>query len=53
LIELQRVRRTCMADIDLHCKGIRPGEGRILDCLAAKEPALLPVCKEAVLQARR
>lgn len=53
LNELQRVQRTCMADIDLHCKGVRPGGGRILDCLTAKEPALLPVCKEAVRQARR
>ena len=37
----------CLADIEMFCKGIEPGEGRILNCLKENEASLSPSCKAA------
>lgn len=52
LQEMQIVRMHCSTDIQVHCRSVPPGEGRIIACLAGKEPALSPGCKQAVAKAR-
>jgi hypothetical protein len=39
--------------MDIHCRGIPPGDGRITDCLGAHHPALSPSCKAALAPLRR
>jgi hypothetical protein len=39
-------QKACGADARRLCKGIRPGEGRVLACLASKEAELSPECRE-------
>lgn len=46
--ELLTVRRRCSTDIEVHCRSVPPGDGRIVTCLAAQEPALSPGCKGAL-----
>jgi hypothetical protein len=46
--------RACRADVELHCKGVEPGEGRIKDCLKEHHAELSEGCKakgEAVKEA--
>lgn len=38
----------CKADAEKFCKGIEPGEGRILKCLNEHESELSPACRETV-----
>lgn len=40
--------KACGKDAKKHCKGIRPGQGRILACLKSKEAELSPACKPLV-----
>jgi hypothetical protein len=35
----------CKSDVELHCKGVEPGEGRIADCLKDHQSLLTPACK--------
>ena len=37
--------RPCKADIEKFCKDVKPGEGRIIDCLKAHEAELSADCK--------
>ena len=36
----------CAADRATYCKGVQPGQGRIVDCLAAHQAQLTATCKE-------
>jgi hypothetical protein len=36
--------KACKAEAQKFCKGIRPGEGRILSCLKGRESDLSPAC---------
>ena len=36
----------CAADVEKFCKDVKPGEGRILNCLKEHEKDLSPACKE-------
>jgi hypothetical protein len=36
--------KACKAEAQKFCKGIRPGEGRILSCLKGRESDLGPAC---------
>ena len=36
----------CRADVEKLCKGVQPGHGGIMACLAKNEDALSPACKE-------
>jgi len=36
----------CRPDVERLCKGVPPGEGRILECLKAHEAEISPACKE-------
>ena len=37
----------CLGDIEKFCKGIEPGEGRIVKCLKENQQCLSPACKKA------
>ena len=42
--KLDNLAKACKADSEKYCKGIRPGEGRILSCLKGRESDLSPAC---------
>lgn len=42
---IQEVRQECKGDAEKFCKGIRPGQGRILSCLKSHQAELVPACK--------
>jgi hypothetical protein len=52
LQEAALVRRFCTTDFQVLCKGVRLGQGRAINCLAANQPALSPGCKDALANAR-
>ena len=39
-----KMATACKADAQKYCKGIRPGEGRVLSCLKGRESDLSPAC---------
>jgi Spy/CpxP family protein refolding chaperone len=41
---IEQVKEECKADAQKFCKGIRPGQGRILACLKSHESELAPAC---------
>jgi hypothetical protein len=43
--KLAEFKKACGPDAKRHCKGIAPGQGRILACLKSKEPELAPACQ--------
>ncbi len=43
--KLAEFRKACGGDAKRFCKGIAPGEGRVLACLKSKEPELSPACQ--------
>ena len=43
----------CKADIEKFCKGVHPGKGGIMACLAKNEAALSPACKDVRGQAKQ
>jgi hypothetical protein len=47
------VLRACDGDVRAICNLVRPGDNRLIECLAKNEPALSPVCKKALADARR
>ena len=46
-----RVKDGCKAELESHCKGVTPGEGRLLACLYAFEDKLSPRCEYALYDA--
>ncbi len=42
--KLQSLAKACKADAEKYCKGVRPGEGRILSCLKGRQSDLAPAC---------
>ena len=45
---LLRIRNACAADAKRMCAKIKPGGGRLLQCLHQHEADLSPVCRDAV-----
>ena len=43
-----KVARECKSDMDLLCKGLRPGGQRIISCLKRNVTELSPACLAAV-----
>lgn len=41
---VEQVRQECEADAKKFCKGIKPGQGRILSCLKSHQSELAPAC---------
>jgi hypothetical protein len=46
-------RDSCMEDVQKYCAGVKPGEGRIMACLAGRERDLSPACKEQIGAGKR
>lgn len=46
--KLEEVQKACKGDVQKFCKGVKPGEGRILKCLMQHKAELSPVCKNSV-----
>lgn len=49
----EAARDACKADFARFCTGVRPGGGRILQCLDAHAGELSPLCRAALPQARQ
>jgi hypothetical protein len=45
---LQRMRQACDQDVKKLCPDIRPGGGRILQCLRGQESNLSPACRQVL-----
>src|SRR4026207_2527847 len=45
-------RNACMGDYEKFCKGVAPGGGRIIACLAKESDKIPPACKTALAAAR-
>ena len=46
------VRAACRDDVQRLCQGVRPGGGRIRDCMVAHKDELSAPCREALLKAQ-
>src|SRR5262249_59006537 len=46
-----QVKEGCKAELESHCKGVTPGEGRLLACLYAFEDKLSARCDYALYDA--
>jgi len=42
-----KIARECKSEVDLFCKGFRPGSQRIIGCLKEKASELSPACSAA------
>src|SRR5262245_31253302 len=45
---LQRIQKACDEDVKKLCPEIRPGGGRILQCLHGQESNLTPACRQVL-----
>jgi hypothetical protein len=46
-------RSACMGDYEKFCKGVTPGGGRIIACLAKESDKLTPACKKVLAEAEK
>lgn len=46
------MRRACMQDVRRLCPGIRPGDGRLAQCMESKSDQLSSGCRQAIEAAR-
>ena len=46
-------RNACMGDYQKYCKGVTPGGGRIIACLAKETDKLTPACKKVLEAAEK
>jgi hypothetical protein len=46
------MRRACMQDVRRLCPGIRPGDGRLAQCMESKNDQLSSACRQAIEAAR-
>jgi hypothetical protein len=46
-------RDACMGDYQKYCKGVTPGGGRIIACLAKESDKLTPECKKVLTAAEK
>ena len=45
---LQRIQKACEEDVKKLCPEIRPGGGRIMQCLHGQESNLTPACRQVL-----
>ena len=50
--DFAKVREACKSDIAQFCGNVKPGGGRIRDCLKAHAANLSDACKAAIKEAR-
>jgi Cysteine rich repeat len=43
-----KIARECKSELELLCKGLRPGGGRVISCLKEKVTDLSPACSAAL-----
>lgn len=48
-----KVREACRTDVERLCKDVKPGEGRIRECLKTHATELSDGCKAAIHEARQ
>lgn len=48
LVKIDAAQKICGPDISLYCGKVKPGEGRILDCLNARKRELAQDCRKQV-----
>ncbi|MDP1581866.1 MAG: hypothetical protein Q8M18_00375 [Bradyrhizobium sp.] len=46
-------RGACMGDYEKFCKGVVPGGGRIIACLAKESDKITPACKKVLAAAEK
>ena len=46
-------RDACMGDYEKFCKGVAPGGGRIIACLAKQSDKITPACKKVLAAAEK
>ena len=46
-------RDACMGDYEKFCKGVAPGGGRIIACLAKESDKITPACKKVLTAAEK
>jgi hypothetical protein len=46
-------RNACMGDYEKYCKGVTPGGGRIIACLAKESDKLTAACKKVLTAAEK
>lgn len=46
-------RSACMGDYEKFCKGVVPGGGRIIACLAKQSDKITPACKKVLAVAEK
>lgn len=46
-------RNACMGDYEKFCKGVAPGGGRIIACLAKEGDKVSPACKKVLAAAEK
>lgn len=47
-MKLMQIKKACEEDIKRLCADIRPGGGRLLQCLRGKPDQLTPACREVM-----
>jgi Cysteine rich repeat len=50
--DFAKVRDACRADVDRFCKDVKPGAGRIRECLKTHQADLSEGCRTAIKEAR-
>ena len=48
LAKVDKAKQDCAADIETFCAGVKPGGGRLLDCLKKQTDKLSPACRAHV-----
>ena len=51
--DFAKVRDACRADVERLCKDIKPGEGRLHECLRSHHDELSDGCRGAIKEARQ
>lgn len=51
--EIRLVRSACGGDFRAFCGGMRPGGGRVVECLRANAASLSPTCQGALMELRQ
>jgi len=46
--KIQNWQQACGADVQKHCKGVPPGQGRILNCLRQHSGQVSPACRDTL-----
>ena len=50
MAKLEKARQDCTGDIAAYCPDVKPGGGRLLECLAKRTDTLSPACRTHVLR---